>query len=192
MNLLHKHRIAPADPGQVQVDRVLVGEAAESLHRLYLASFDHLRTEAAARQVLHPGEFLEEMADSRILKYTVWLSPTEPIALATVTNRLEAVTWVSPEFFAARHPAQAARSSIYYLGIALVTPGRRQYRLLERIVDELAAPCVAEKGVLAYDMCAFNNRTVRFAARAEAILKRLAPVQVDVADTQTYFEAKFL
>ena len=121
----------------------------------------------------------------------MWRSATEPVALATVTTDLDAVSWVSPEFFAARHPEHAARKAIYYLGIAMVAPHRGQFRLLERVVRELAAACVADHGVLAYDICAFNDATVRFGRRAEAILQRIAPVRVGVADTQTYYEALF-
>ena len=87
-----------------------------------------------------------------------------------MTNDLEAVTWVSPDFFAARYPEHAARGAIYYLGMALVAPQRGQFRLLERVVRQLAAACVAGHGVLAYDVCAFNDSTVSFGRRAEAAL----------------------
>lgn len=175
----------------VTIDRVIDGERAEHLYRVYLACFGPLSTEAAARHVLHREEFLEEMADPRIDKFTVWRSATEPIALATVTNQPDAVAWISPGFFAARHPEQAARQAVYYLGIAMVAPGRGQYGLLERIVRELVKPCVAHRGVLAYDVCSYNERTIRFGRRAEAILQRIAPVEVRVADTQTYYQAVF-
>lgn len=175
----------------MHADRVLSPEQAERLHDIYLESFGPLRITAAARHVLSQTDFLHEMYDPRILKYSVWQSPREPVALATVTNDLDAVTWVSPEFFAARHPEHAARRAIYYLGIALVAPRRGQFRLLERVVRELVGACVADRGVLAYDVCAFNDLTVRFGRRAEAILQRIAPVQVGVADTQTYYEALF-
>jgi hypothetical protein len=50
---------------------------------------------------------------------------------------------------------------------------------------------VADRGVLAYDVCAHNNVNVQFSRRAEAILRRVAPVDVSVADTQTYYQAVF-
>lgn len=181
-----------ADELPVCRDEVVSGDAAERLYAMYLTSFDHLRAAAAARQVLHRDEFLDELADPRIIKYSVWRSPEEPVALATVTNQLDAVTWVSPDFFRAQHPTHAARQAIYYLGIALVAPGRGQYRLLERVVGELVASCVADKGVLAYDVCAFNELTVRFGRRTETLLTRIAPVEVSVADTQIYYQAVFV
>lgn len=175
----------------VEVDRFVLGGRAERLYQIYLESFAPLRTQAAARHVLTEDEFRDEMSDPRILKYTVWRSESEPVALATITNELEAVTWVSSDFFAARYPQHAARKAIYYLGIAMVAPHRGQFRLLERIVRELVTGCVAKRGILAYDVCAFNDATVSFGRRAEAILRRIAPVRVDVADTQTYYEARF-
>ena len=175
----------------VEVDRIITGSRAERLYGVYLECFSPLRTRAAARHVLTRREFLAEMSDLRIVKYTVWRSEDEPVALATVTNDLEAVTWVSPDFFAARYPEHAARGAIYYLGMAMVAPQRGQFRLLERVVRQLAAACVASRGVLAYDVCEFNDSTVHFGRRAEAALKRMAPVRVDVADIQTYYGARF-
>lgn len=173
-------------------EREIGAQRADHLYRIYLDGFGPLRTEAAARQVLHPHEFAEEMADPRLVKYTVWRAEDDPVVLATVTNELDAVTWISPEFFAARHPVQAERGAIFYLGIALVAPGRGQPLLTERVLRELIRPVAQAKGVLAYDVCAFNNRNIRFAERAEAAIRRIAPVQISVADTQTYYQAEFL
>lgn len=181
----------PQELWPVRSDLIVDEETIERLWPVYLEAFQPLQAEAAARHVLSRAEFDEEMTDPRIVKYTAWQSPTRPVALATVTNDLSAVTWVSPEFFAARHPEAAARKAVYYLGMALVAPQRRQYRVLERVVRELVADCVAAQGVLAYDVCLFNDTTVKFGRRAEAILKRIAPVEVGVADTQTYYEARF-
>lgn len=175
----------------VTASHVITGGPAERLYEVYLEAFGPLRAAAAARHVLTVDEFRHEMGDERILKYTVWRSDTEPVALATVTNELEAVTWVSPDFFASRHPERASRKAIYYLGIALVAPGRGQYRVLERVVRQLVADCVAARGVLAYDVCMFNDATLKFGHRTEAALRRIAPVRVNVADTQTYYEALF-
>jgi hypothetical protein len=185
----HPHRPRQAWP--VECELVVTPARAEHLYRVYLASFHHLRANAAARQILTAEEFFDEMVDPRIAKYTVWRDEADPVALATVTNELAAVAWISPDFYAAQHPEHAARNAIYYLGIALVVPGTGQHRLLERLVKELVRACVADRGVLAYDVCAHNNASVQFGRRAEAILHRVAPVEVSVADTQTYYQAVF-
>lgn len=172
-------------------DRVLSADRAAALYPGYLAAFAHLRTEAAARHVLEEGEFTADMADPRIVKYTAWHSPTEPVAMATLTNELDAVPWISPDFFAARWPEHAARSAIYYLGFALAVPGRGQFKLLYRLLEEIARPIAAERGVLAYDVCTVNERALQFGRRAANGLARFAPVQVSVADTQIYYQAVF-
>ena len=173
------------------VDDVIETERVARLYELYLESFSPLTRRAAARHLVSRDEFDHEMTDARILKYTVWRDRRTPVALATVTNSLEAMPWVSPDFYASRHPAQAARKAVYYLGFALVAPARGQYRLLERVVREVVADCAAEHGVLAYDVCAWNDTEIEFGRRAEAILRRMAPVRVGVADVQTYYEAVF-
>jgi hypothetical protein len=175
----------------VTIENKIMGGRAEDLYRVYLDSFAALGAKAASRQILSADEFYDELGDSRIVKYTVWRSDNDPVALATVTNQLSAVPWISPEFYASRHPAQAERNAIYYLGIALVAPGRGQFRILERLVQELVKPCLADKGVLAFDVCAFNDLTIRFGQRAETVLHRIAPVRVSVADTQIYYQAVF-
>ena len=176
----------------VEADHVISGVAAASLFDIYLRSFGDLRVRAAARHCLTAAEFDDEMSDARITKYTVWRGPSDPVALATVTTDLSAVTWISPAFFTSRHPEQAARQAIHYLGFALVVPGRGEYRLLERLVHEAVRPCLEQQGVLAYDVCAFNEQTIQLGRRSATLLRRLADVRVEAVDTQTYYEAVFL
>jgi hypothetical protein len=175
----------------VVVDDVVEAERTARLYELYLDAFSPLRTRAAARHLVSWDEFSHEMGDARILKYSVWQSPDEPVALATITTSIEAMPWISPDFYASRHPAHAARQAIYYLGLALISPARGQYRLLERVVRAMVGECAAVRGVLAYDVCQYNDTVVHFGRRAEAILRRMAPVSVEVADVQTYYEAVF-
>lgn len=179
------------DRWPVQMEQVVEADRAAALYAMYLEAFGPLAARAAARHVIERDEFDHEMADARIRKYTIWRNPESPVALATITNDLAAMPWVSPDFFAARHPEQARRRAIHYLGLALVAPARGQFRLLERLVQEVVAECVEQRGVLAYDVCRWNDTRIRFGRRAEAILRRIAPVQVGVADVQTYYEAVF-
>ena len=88
----------------VEVDRDLTGSRAERLYDVYLECFGRCAPGPRPGTSSRAAEFLDEMSDPRIVKYTVWRSEGEPVALATVTNDLEAVTWVSPDFFAARYP----------------------------------------------------------------------------------------
>lgn len=183
--------VAPVEIWPVVIDDVVEGPRAANLYELYLVSFGTLRTEAAARHVMTLAEFEEEMRDPRILKYTVWRTPDDPVALCTITTHLDAVPWVSPDFYAARYPEHAARRAIYYMALALVHPEPGNYRLFEHVVRATVGPCAADHGVLAYDVCRYNDTTVQFGRRAEAGLRRLAPVRVGVVDVQSYYEAVF-
>lgn len=183
--------LAAVELWPVVIDEVIEEQRSADLFRLYLEAFGPLRTQAAAKHLMNVTEFEHEMRDPRILKYTVWRSPNDPVALCTITTHLDAVPWVSPDFYAARYPAHAARRAIYYLGLALVAPEPGHYRLFESVIRETVAACAAEHGVLVYDVCRYNDTTVRFGRRAEAGLRRLAPVRVGVIDVQTYYEAVF-
>lgn len=163
----------------------------EHFYELYLAAFAPLRTKAAARQVLHPQEFYAEMSDPRVLKYVVWNASGEPEAMATLTSDLSTVPWISPEYFAHRYPEQTRRDAVYYWGFALARPTRRSSHQFRQILVAIVAKMAAERAVCAYDVCAFNNATMRFAHQIETVTLQLADVTVEAIDTQTYFGATF-
>jgi len=50
-------------PLEVTIETAIDGVHAEDFHRLYLDAFEPLQTLAAARQVLHRDEFMEDMQD---------------------------------------------------------------------------------------------------------------------------------
>ena len=74
------------------------------------------------------------MEDQRIDKYVAWEGDGEPIGIITVTRHLDAVPWISPEYYADRYPEQWARNAVYYLGFTLAHPAIRRTRFLDTIV----------------------------------------------------------
>jgi hypothetical protein len=65
---------------------------ARMFWELYAAAFGPLRTRAAARQVLHEQEFLEEMVDPRVWKYVIHDVTGQAVGLTTLTaTMLDAV-----------------------------------------------------------------------------------------------------
>jgi hypothetical protein len=186
VNHASAHPLSP-----IVADHVVDPDRADLLHGIYVDAFQNLQQLAAARHLFTRSEFLDEMADPRIVKYSAWRDPDHPVALATVTTDLSAVTWISPHFFSHRHPELARRAAIHYLGFAMVTPGRGHYRLLERLVHAAVQPCLDDQGVLIYDVCGFNDRRLRLGRRSESLLNRVAPVRVEPVDVQTYYEASF-
>ena len=170
---------------------VISGRPADSLYRLYRRSFEPLRTRAAARQVLTPEEFFSEMKDPRIDKYIAWEHEENPVGMVTVTRHLEAIPWISPEYYAARFPEQWSRRAIYYLGFILARPAMRRTSFLDTIVQFCVEPLVAEKAVIAYDLCSHNSDTLGFATRVADILRRFSGAQPVELDTQVYYGVNF-
>ena len=177
-------------PLEVTIETTIGGEHAEDFYRLYLDAFAPLRTKAAARQVLHRDEFMEDMQDPRVFKYVGW-SSGRPIALATMTSHLETVPWISPEYYRVRYPEHAARGAIYYLGFTLVHPSNDTPRALEQMISAGVRRLVDARAVCAFDVCAHNDVGRLFTARVTQTLRRLADVTVDRLDSQRYYGATF-
>ncbi|MEO6880642.1 MAG: hypothetical protein ABI181_06765 [Mycobacteriaceae bacterium] len=158
---------------------------------LYLRAFEPLRTRAAARNVLHHEEFVEEMNDARVQKYVAWDHEGHAVGLTTLTDDLAAVPWVSPEYYAAQFPEHAARGALYYLGFTLVHPRARRGSAFTDMMQPLLSRLVRERAVVCSDVCAFNNAAHGFEGNVIAMLTNAAEVDVEVLDTQTYYSARF-
>ncbi|GAA2106886.1 hypothetical protein GCM10009841_26470 [Microlunatus panaciterrae] len=176
---------------KITVESEVSVEHAEMFYQLYLVAFEPLRHRAVARQVLHRDEFFEEMHDPRVWKYVAWDDAGQPIGLTTLTKDLSTVPWISPEYFTSRYPEHAARDAIYYLGFTLADPRQRLSRLFFQMLDAVVGRLVDDRAVCAYDVCAYNNESMRFGRNIELALHRLADVDVETIDAQTYYRAEF-
>ena len=162
---------------------------AQMFWGLYAAAFEPLRTRAAARQVLHEDEFLEEMVDARVWKYVIHDVTGQAVGLTTLTKHLETVPWISPEYYEARYPQHFARQAVFYLGFTLVAKGARHLSSFATMLEAVAQRVIADRGVCGYDICAFNNEAMRFDENIEAMLNRAANIPIERLDSQTYYVA---
>lgn len=174
-------------PWRFTRESAVTGASAEYLFRLYRRAFDPLKTQAVARQVLTRDEFFAQMDDGRIDKYVAWEPTGEPIGLITLTRHLEAVPWISPEYFQARFPEQWSRNAIYYLGYILARPITRRTNFLETISRLAIEPIVAERAVIAYDVCSYNDDVLGFSDRIAQVARRFAGSSVQKLDSQVYY-----
>jgi hypothetical protein len=165
--------------------------AAGILYPLYHSAFEPLKIRAAARQVLTRTEFFAQMEDDRIDKYVAWEPDGQPIGLITLTRHLDAVPWVSPEYFATRFPEQWARKAVYYLGYVLARPVTRRTQFLETICRVCVEPLVAERAVIAYDVCSYNNDMLGFADRISRVARQVDSSHVHKLDAQVYYAVNF-
>jgi hypothetical protein len=178
-------------PWRFTREATLAGNVAETLYSLYRQAFDPLKVQAAARHVLTRAEFFGQMEDQRIDKYVAWEADGNPIGMITLTRILESVPWVSPEYFAARFPEQWARNAVYYLGFGLARPSRREARFLETCTAICVEPLVAERAVIAYDVCSYNNDVLGFADRIARAARHGTDSQLQKLDAQVYYAVNF-
>ncbi|NEN77998.1 hypothetical protein [Nocardioides zeae] len=166
-------------------------EEVARLYGLYEAAFGPLRVRAAARHVLTHEEFAEEMADERVDKYVALDPDGAIVGISTFTNQLDAIVWISPEFYAARFPEESARDAVYYLGFTLVDPRFHRHRAFESMVETIVERLRAERAVCVWDMCSFNRDELQLEAGIVAILDRSGGATMSTLDTQTYVAADF-
>lgn len=174
-------------PWRFSRETVIDRAASQVLYSLYHRAFEPLKVQAAARQVLTCDEFFVQMEDERIDKYVAWEPDGQPIGLITLTRHLDAVPWVSPEYYADRFPEQWARNAVYYLGYLLAQPVTRRTRFLETICRLCIEPLVAERAVIAYDVCSYNNDMLGFADRISRVARQFASSHVHKLDAQVYY-----
>jgi hypothetical protein len=173
----------------VTVETEVDDETAERFYRLYIETFGDLVTKAVARQLLYEHEFMAAMRDPRVDKYLAHDENRSPVAMCTLTRNLETVPWISPEYFAHHFPEHTARDAVYYLGFILVGHRHRRSRVFTEMIQQVAATVVDQRGMCAYDICAFNIEKLGLADRISAVLQEVAEIDVKPMDTQVYFRA---
>jgi hypothetical protein len=167
----------------VTAESTLDSDTAEALWDLYQFVFAALERRAAARQLLSRADFTLEVLDPRVLKFLARTVDGRVVGLCTLSNDLDTVPWISPEFYRARFPAYAARGAVFYCGIAMVHPDARRTPAFLFMVAALARDVAAADGVLAADMCRYNVDDVQLATTVTVMMKRVwgsvRPVELD-------------
>jgi len=124
---------------------------AEELFELYLENFGPLATLAAARHVLTREEWDHEMQDERIDKFLVVSDTGEIVGLMTAVRDLDAVPWVSKEFFEARYPGR----TVQYQGLTMIKKEHRSIELLLSLFHR-GVESTPEGAVIAFDCSEYN------------------------------------
>lgn len=173
----------------VTIEQVLDEETARTFYALYVESFGDMVTKAAARHLLHEEEFMEEMADPRIDKYLLSVDDGAPVAMCTLTRKLEAVAWISPQYYRHHYPEFAADDRIFYLGYVLVAPEHRRGRVFVELGRQLTQTIVDARGMCAYDICSHNRDQLGIADAIVHLAGEVADFAISEIDTQTYYAA---
>ncbi len=178
-------QLAPAVSIETRVDEA----TATRFWQLYVETFGDLATLAVARQLLHEHEFMDEMYDERVDKYLARDQRGEAVAMCTLTNNLETVPWISPDYFAHHYPEHTARGVVFYLGFILVAHEHRRSRVFLEMIQRVAATIIDQRGMCAYDICAHNVEVLGLADVIASMLQGMADVHVTTVDTQRYYTA---
>ena len=156
----------------VTAETTVDAETAEALWEMYYLSFEALQTRAAARQLLTRSDFDLEVLDARVTKYIARGADGTLLGLATLSNDLTTVPWISPEFYEVHYPVHVARKAVYYCGLAMVHPDARNTRAFAQMVSAFGRDIAAAKGILAADMCRFNIDGLELARMVTLMMKR--------------------
>lgn len=170
---------------------VVAPELIALFHDLYETAFGPLRTRAMGRQVFSAEEFSQQMTNADVLKYVAWTREGDPVGLAALTNQLSTVPWISPEFFAARWPEHWARGAVWYFSFLLAHPSQRRTRFLDQLVGVGVDALLAQRAVLGYDMCGYNDGQLSLGDYANEIARRATGVGADRVDVQNYYAIDF-
>jgi hypothetical protein len=170
------------------------GPLVDALWDLYNGAFAHLRTRAAQRHVLTRDEFDDVMNDRRVTKHLLTdpEAGDRPAGIGTLTNDLAAVPLISPEYYQERWPHAYAEQRIWYVGFLAVGPDYQGSKGLPLLIASMSAVVPPTGGVIAADICQFNEDEFRLPEMFGRVAGRFVPEPNRVRlDIQTYWAYEF-
>ena len=171
---------------RVTVERELDQARIDAWWPVYEAAFTPMVTRAAARHLLAREEFAQEMADMRIMKLLAWDESGRAVAMTTVATDLEAVAWISPDFYRSRFRQAMDRDALWYVGYTLAHPAARRTTAFIDMLDTLIEMLSANRITVGYDVSSFNDLSLKFANHLFERARRVADLTASEVDAQTY------
>jgi hypothetical protein len=186
-SIIEQHPSAP--PVTITHEMVITGESAEKLWNAYRDNFEPLTALAIMRHFVSRDEVLAWLSNPRIHKIIGWQSD-EPVGLALVTNSLDDVKDISPNFLRTKYPEHANRNAIYYGILVMVSHSLRGRTLFGRLYTELWQIPALDSGILVFDACEFNRTSFGADELAQRIADRFPRSSLEVLDRQTWYVAE--
>jgi hypothetical protein len=179
---------APPVPDQltVSVETVLTGADADAAWATYRESLGPLAGVAAMKQQLPEADLRAVLADPAIRKYVGRDGAGAIVAVLTVTLELKTEN-ISAEFYQQRYPEHHAAGRLLYLGFLVVRPEAQARGLIMLLVGQVTADLEAEGGVVAFDVCGYNDEMFAFARLCRLVAARTRPAVLTTLDVQTYY-----
>jgi hypothetical protein len=178
-----------SDPVTITIEHAITGRTADVLCDLQLASFEPLETLAIQKQTDSRADLLHMFASADFTKVVAWQGG-QPVGLGVLTNVLECIPEISPQFLRARYPQHAARNAIYVGIYVTVAEHHRGITLFSRLSTEMWNVPARAGGVLVFDMCEFNRTMFAAEQVAEQIASVFPRSNVSTIDRQTWYVAE--
>ncbi len=170
----------------VSVEEVLTGADADAAWETYRDSLAPLAGVAAMKQTLTEPQLRTVVADPRIKKYVGRSETGEVVAILTLTTALSTEN-ISGTFYQDRYPEHAAAGRLHYLGFLVVRPEAQARGLIMLLVARVTGDLEDEGGVVAFDVCGYNDETFAFARLCRLVSSRTRPTDLVTLDVQTYY-----
>lgn len=167
------------------------GDLLEPLWHLYGEALGELRTEAVQRHVMTRAEFDGVMADRRVAKYVAEDDAGAPAGLATLTDDLDAVPLISPDYFASRWPDWYARRRIWYAGFVAVDRSARAAQVFPEFIAALSRLPADGGGIVAMDFSGRREADRMPAAVGWLIAQEVPGARGERLDAQAYWAYEF-
>jgi GNAT superfamily N-acetyltransferase len=170
----------------VSLETVLTGVDADAAWRTYRDSLAPLSAVAAMKQMLAEDELLAVVADPRVKKYVGRDETGEVVGVLTLTTELSTEN-ISKAFYQQRYAEHHAAGRLHYLGFLVVRPSAQARGLMMVLVRHMAEDLAREGGVVAFDVCGYNDEHYAFARLCRLVGARTRPTDLVTLDVQTYY-----
>lgn len=166
----------------ISVEERVDVEVGRNFYHLYLETFGPLAILAANKHIYEPEVWDDEMQDQRILKFVAW-DQERAVGLATVATDLDAVPWVSPDYYRWRYPGQ----KIWYCGFAIVHPDYQGRSLFSALMRTSLAEMMRNDAIGAFDCAKVTEEQGQMVSKLGRILDGLCEYELECADVQQYW-----
>jgi hypothetical protein len=160
----------------------ITGELADDLFDIMERSYGEHRIGSAFRYVYTREEFDEILTDRRIFKLYATLDGVT-VGMLSVAMEIDAVQWISPDFFNSRHPGR----TIYFLQDTFLDPDNPDGRAFRELMRE-----GLRLGAMADAVVAFSTSRLMMNRRFVDLIGRFIRSEIGSTltevDSHTYFE----
>lgn len=179
---------------ELMVVRTVPQDLADPLWELHERAFTELQTQAAQAHQLDRCSFESVLDDKRVIKYLVLDDAHDgrPCGISTLTNNLDAVPLISPQYYEQRWPDYYRRQLIWYVGFLAVDPDYQRSGAVAQLISAMCEAAAGTGGIIAADICEYNEATLRLPIAIARLARNYAPgVTPQRLDAQVYWAFEF-